>query len=134
MTADGNNSRKIRNLIYLHLCILLFSMTEVAGKFAANELNANGFGSIKVYVFLAVMFVICVLYAFFWQKIIKHFDLHIAYANRAMYLVWSQVWAAGIFSETITLRNIIGMLVVMCGVVLVSLGENESREVGREVS
>lgn len=132
MTADNNNSKKIIHLIYLHLCILLFSMTEVAGKFAANELNANGFTSIRVYIFLAVMFFICVLYAFFWQKIIKHFDLHIAYANRAMYLVWSQVWAAGIFSETITLKNIVGMLIVMTGVVLVSLGENEERE--KEVS
>lgn len=128
MQSDKDKSNKIKHLIYLHLCILLFSMTEVAGKFAANEFKVNGLHSIKVFLFIFLMLFICLFYAFCWQKIIKHFDLHIAYANRAMYLVWSQVWASAIFSEIITFKNIIGMLVVMSGVILVSLGENESKE------
>ena len=123
---NGAVDHKFRYLVYLHLCILLFSMTEVAGKFAAIEFKAHGLRSIRVYVFICIMLFICVLYAFCWQKIIKHFDLHIAYANRAMYLVWSQVWAASIFSEHLTPRNILGMLIVMTGVILVSTGDNET--------
>lgn len=125
MQNEANN-HKFRYLVYLHLCILLFSMTEVAGKFAAIEFKAHGPRSIKVYIFIFIMLFICVLYAFCWQKIIKHFDLHIAYANRAMYLVWSQVWAASIFSEHLTPRNILGMFIVMAGVILVSTGDNET--------
>ena len=128
MQNESDKKANIMKLIYLHLCILLFSMTEVAGKFAANEYNKNGFSSIKVYAFILLMLFICVLYAFCWQKIIKYFDLHIAYANRAMYLVWSQIWAAAIFSEELTARNILGMLVVMSGVILVSFGENKNKE------
>ena len=101
-------------------------MTEVFGKFAAIEYNAHGLQSIKVYVLIIGMLFVCLLYAYGWQKIIKHFDLHIAYANRAMYLVWSQVWAAFVFSEHITPRNILGMLIVLTGVVVVSLGDKGS--------
>ena len=74
------------------------------------------------------MLFVCVFYAFCWQKIIKHFDLHIAYANRSVYLIWSQIWAVFIFSESLTPRNILGMLIVMFGVIVVSLGEKRSKE------
>lgn len=134
MQEEKKTEKRIRYLIYLHLCILLFSMTEVAGKFAAMEFKAHGPRSIKVYFFIFLMLCICLLYAFCWQKIIKHFDLHIAYANRAMYLVWSQIWAAAIFSEHITPRNILGMLVVMTGVILVSTGDSDGSTEEREVA
>ena len=117
---------RFKKFVYLHLCILLFSMTEVFGKFAAIEYKANGIRSAKVFLLIAAMLFICVMYAFCWQKIIKHFDLHTAYANRAMYLVWSQIWAAFIFAERITPKNILGMLIVLTGVVVVSLGKKGS--------
>lgn len=128
MLNEGGKKISIKYFLYLHLIILLFSMTEVAGKFAAIEFKKNGLYSIRVYLLLLLMLFICLLYAFFWQKIIKHFDLHIAYANRAMYLVWSQIWATAIFAEHITPKNILGMCVVMLGVILVSTGEDEKRE------
>lgn len=119
---------KIKYFIYLHLCILIFSMTEIFGKLAANTYKAEGMHSVKLYVYLALMLFVCMFYAFCWQKIIKHFELHTAYANRAMYLVWSQIWASMIFSEVITFKNVIGMLIVMTGVILVSTGDAGSDE------
>ena len=119
---------RIKYFIALHLCILVFSMTEVLGKFAAISYNEYGLRSIRIYIFIILMLFVCVFYAFCWQKIIKHFDLHVAYANRSMYLVWSQLWAVFIFSESLTPRNILGMLIVMFGVIVVSLGEKRSKE------
>ena len=116
---------KFKYFVYLHLCILVFSMTEIFGKFAALEYNAHGLHSIKIYVYIFLMLLVCLVYAFCWQKIIRHFDLHIGYANRSMYLVWSQIWAAMIFSEHVTPKNILGMLIVMTGVIIVSLGEKK---------
>lgn len=113
---------KIKYYAYLHLCILIFSMTEIFGKFAAITYKEKGILSVDLYIYLASMIFVCLFYAFCWQKIIKHFDLHTAYSNRAMYLVWSQIWASVIFSEVITLKNILGMLIVMAGVILVSTG------------
>ena len=100
-------------------------MTEVFGKFAAITYNEQGIRSMRLYVFIFLMLSVCVFYAFCWQQVIKNFDLHIAYANRSMYLVWSQVWAVGIFSEVLEPKNYLGLLVVMTGVIVVSLGERE---------
>ena len=67
------------------------------------------------------MLFICVFYAFFWQKVIKNIPLNVGYANRSVYLIWSQIWAVMIFSEHLTPKNILGLAVVMLGVIIVSV-------------
>ena len=62
----------------------------------------------------------CFVYALAWQKVIKKFELNVAYANRSIYLIWSQVWAVAIFHENLTVRNIVGLLIVFAGVIIVS--------------
>ena len=37
-------------------------------------------------------------------------------ANKSVYLLWSQIWAVVIFHENLSVRNIIGILVVLTGV------------------
>ena len=59
------------------------------------------------------------VYAIAWQKVIKKFSLSTAYANRSVYLIWSQVWAVVIFQESLSVKNIIGLLVVLMGVMVV---------------
>lgn len=112
---------KIKNYLFLHLSVMLFSFTGVCSKFASNAFNDGGLRNPRLYVFVFLMFLDCFVYAILWQKIIKRFDLNIGYANRSVYLVWSQVWAVLIFHETLTVRNVIGMLIVLAGVVIVSL-------------
>ena len=65
----------------------------------------------------------CFIYALAWQKVIKRFDLNVAYANKSVYLIWSQVWAALIFRENLSIRNILGLLVVLIGVLVVTRNE-----------
>lgn len=120
--------QKAKYYIYLHLCILVFSFTEIFGKLAAISYNEQGLHSIRLYVYIFLMLFVCLFYAFCWQKIIKHFDLHIGYANRSVYLIWSQIWAVAIFSEHVTPKNILGMLIVMLGVIVVSFGGRTSEE------
>lgn len=61
----------------------------------------------------------CFVYAIAWQKVIKKFDLNVAYANRTVYLIWSQIWAVFIFHESLTVTNMVGLLVVFIGVLVV---------------
>lgn len=49
----------------------------------------------------------------------QKFDLNVAYANRTVYLIWSQIWAVFIFHESLTVTNMIGLLVVFIGVLVV---------------
>ena len=80
--------------------------------------------NIVISLFIFLMLAVCVFYAFFWQIVIKKIDLNIGYANRAVYLIWSQIWAVMIFGEHLTPKNIVGLAVVMAGVIIVSLTAN----------
>ncbi|MCD7753075.1 MAG: EamA-like transporter family protein [Clostridiales bacterium] len=123
---------RAKNLILLHLCVVIFSLTSVFSKLASGEYVSGGLTNPMLYLYLFLMFLDCFIYAICWQKMIKRFPLNIGYANRSLYLVWSQLWAVLIFHETLTVRNVLGMLTVLVGVIVVSLsaehGETEKGE------
>ena len=127
-TDIGGAMERVKDYTFLHLCVIVFSFTGVFAKFAANAYNASGLHSLTLYVFIALMLFDCVFYAFCWQKIIKRFDLNIGYANRSMYLVWAQIWAVLIFGEHLTIRNVVGMFIVMFGVIVVSLSAKQDTD------
>lgn len=117
--------KRFKDYIFLHLNICLFSFTGVFSKLASNVLNESGLRSMMLYVYLGLMLLNCVIYAIAWQRTIKNFDLSFAFANRSVYLVWSQVWAVIIFKESLTVCNIIGMLVVLAGVMIVQIANSK---------
>ena len=114
---------KWKNYLLLHLNILLFSFTGVFSKAASIQYNEHGLRGAGVYLFAGLMILNCFIYALAWQKVIKRFDLNVAYANKSVYLIWSQVCAALIFRENLSIRNILGLLVVLIGVLVVTRNE-----------
>ena len=123
---------RVKDYLFLHLSVMMFSFTSVFSKLASRELNAGGLKNPMLYVFGFLMFFVCFLYAFCWQKIIKKLYLNIGYANRSVYLLWSQLWAVMIFKEQLSGKNIIGLMIVMAGVVVVSLSAPKENEQGGE--
>ena len=119
---------KIKDYLFLHLSVMMFSFTSVFSKFASRELNQGGLANPKLYLFVFLMFFVCFLYAFCWQKIIKKFDLNIGFANRSVYLLWSQLWAVTIFGEHLSVRNVVGLVIVLTGVIIVSLSAEHREE------
>lgn len=116
---------RIKDYLFLHLSVMMFSFTGVFSKFASKELAAGGLWNPKLYLFAFLMLLVCFVYALCWQRIIKKFDLNVGYANRSVYLLWSQLWAVLIFKEHLTARNVIGMMVVLVGVIVVSLSDGQ---------
>lgn len=114
-----NRKRSLKDYIALHLSILLFSFTSVFTKLASVEFNKNGIYGWKLYLFLFLMLLNCFVYALVWQKIISRFELSVAYANKSIYLIWTQVWAVLIFHEVLTVQNILGLIIVFTGVLVV---------------
>lgn len=114
---------KIKKYILLHLTVMLFSFTSVYSKAASGFYNRGGVTSPMLYLFLFLMLSNCALYAVIWQKVIKKFELNVAYANRTVYLIWSQIWAVVIFHENLSVNNIIGMIIVFIGVLVVAVHE-----------
>ena len=107
---------KLKDYIQLHLNILLFSLTSVFSKAASVQYNKHGLSRPQLYLFLFLMVANCGIYAITWQQVIKKFSLSTAYANKSVYLLWSQIWAVLIFHENLSIQNIIGILVVLFGV------------------
>lgn len=110
---------KTKDYLLLHLNILLFSFTGVFSKFASIQFNKYGLHSPLLYVFIFLMIANCGIYALAWQMVLKKFSLSTAYANKSIYLIWTQVWAVFIFHENLSIQNIIGLLVVLVGVLVV---------------
>ena len=116
--AVSKNSR-IKDYIFLHISIMIFSFTPVFTKMASIEFNKHGIWGIKLYFFFFLMLLDCFIYALAWQKNIQKFELSVAYANKSVYLIWSQIWAVLIFGEVLSIKNVIGLLVVLIGVLVV---------------
>lgn len=96
---------------------------SISGIFAKKLSSLSYFSNLfLLYAFLIVFIV--GTYAIVWQQIIKHFDISIAYANKGTSIIWIFLWSNLFFGETITLRNMIGALIVMIGVIVVSRDEN----------
>ena len=115
--------KKFRDYLQLHLNILLFSLTSVFSKLASIQYNRHGLKGSLLYVFLFLMIANCGIYAIAWQQVIKKFSLSTAYANKSVYLLWSQIWAVVIFHENLTVTNIIGICIVFIGVLVVQKNE-----------
>ena len=119
MTEKSEKKEKkisIKSIIILQLVVAIYTLSNVAAKGAAGyEMMSWGF-----VFFFGLEVAILGAYAILWQQIIKRFDLSIAYANRAMAILWSLVWAVVFFHEEITLNNVIGVVIVLAGTMLVN--------------
>lgn len=106
----------VKQIILLQAIVLIYTMSGIFSKLAAGQ-EFLSFGFIAFYG--AEIFVLGV-YALLWQQIIKRVELSIAYANRAMALIWSMLWAFLFFKNNITVQNIIGVIIVVIGTMIVN--------------
>lgn len=117
--AKKDKKSFIKNIIILQVIILIYTLSTVTAKFASQE----EFLSFKFIMLYGLEICILGVYAILWQQIIKKFEISVAYANRAMSLLWSIVWAIVFFGEQITLKNIIGVIIVIIGTIIVNSDE-----------
>lgn len=109
----------VKQTVFLHISILIFSATGIFSKMLASNINENGIFNIWTFIFGGLMLINCGLYALFWQQNLRHFEVNVAYAHRAVYNVWSLLWAFFIFSEVITIGNIVGTVLIIAGVLVI---------------
>ena len=65
------------------------------------------------------------IYAFGWQKVIKHLPLTTAYANKAITVIWGIVFGILFFHERIGIKDIIGAVIIIAGVLLYVKSDEE---------
>lgn len=110
---------RVKDILLLQLIIGVYTLSGVMAKFAAKA----DFLSLQFFMFYGMEIFILGVYAILWQQIIKKFELMVAYANKSIAILWSLIWASAIFSEHITLGNIVGILVVLTGTMVVNSEE-----------
>mgnify|MGYP000694328304 FL=1 len=103
-------------ILALQLVVMLYTLSSVAAKIASGQ----AFLSLPFIVYYGVEILILGFYAIAWQQIIKRCDLSVAYANRSMAILWSLVWTVIFFHEALTVKNIIGVLIVFAGTMIVN--------------
>ena len=117
--------KNIKSYIMLHLIVFVYSMSSILTKKAA----LSEFLSVKFIVLYGLVLVCMGVYAIVWQQVMKKLPLNVAYANKSVMVIWGMIWGCIFFNEVITLKMIIGAVVVITGVVLVVTGgEKEDRE------
>ncbi len=107
---------KTKRLFILHVNILVFSFTGIFSKLAANSVRENGVFSVYTLLFAVLILANCAVYAVFWQQNLKHFDVNVAYAHKSVYNIWSLLWSVLIFSESVTIGNILGTALIIAGI------------------
>jgi len=111
-----NQKISLKNILVLQAVVIVYTLSSVVAKLATGE----EVFSFAFFLFYGLEIVILGIYAILWQQMIKRFDLSVAYANRAMAILWSAVWAVVLFRETLGVKQLIGIAFVVLGTVIVN--------------
>ena len=116
MENEMKRKTKIKDIFVLQIVIAVYTLSTVFAKFAADK----EFMSFQFILYYGLEMMILGVYAIVWQQLIKKFEISVAYANKAMGLLWSIVWAILIFKDTVTIKNVIGVVIVIIGTMIVN--------------
>lgn len=111
---------KIKNIVLLQCVVIIYTISSLMSKKA----SASEGDIIKFIFWFGMEFVVLGIYAILWQQMIKRFELSVAYANRSMAVVWSMVWAVIFFHDNISVKNIIGVCLVVIGTIIINTEGN----------
>ena len=98
----------------LHLTLILNSTTGVVSKFAGRA----KFMSIRFILLYFLLMMICVSFAILWQQVLKRMSLTFAFMNRPITVIYSLLWGKFLFNEQVTLKMVIGAIVIIIGIVI----------------
>lgn len=125
--SGGRNGKDImkkkiqwKDLLMLQAVFFIYSISSVVSKFASGKELL----SFEFILFYGLDVMILGVYALLWQQVIKKFELSIAYANKAITLLWALVWGIVLFHEQITPGKVTGIVLVMIGIFILNSGES----------
>ena len=116
---ECKNRTRLGHFLLLQLAVFVYSFSMVTAKMASG----NAFLSPGYILFFGAEIAVLGIYAILWQQVIKRFQLSVAYINKSVTLLWSMLWNFLIFGQGITVKKVIGVLIVMSGVIVMNLGE-----------
>mgnify|MGYP005754685403 FL=1 len=101
--------------------LMIYSVSGICSKMAGQY----PFLSLEFCFFYGIIILLLGFYAIGWQQIIKRLPLSIAFANKAVTVVWGTVWGVLFFEETLSVGRLVGAAMVIAGVVLYAGSDRE---------
>lgn len=107
-------SKDLKTYFFLHLLLMVYSTNGILSKLAAGKT----FLSWPFLLLYGGVIVLLVVYALGWQQVLKRVPLSVAYANKAVTVVWGCVWGVLVFREHLSPGKVIGGVLVLAGIAL----------------
>lgn len=113
---NKGQTRYVRILLVLHVLLFVYSFSGILSKKASSE----PFLSLAFVLLYGGMLLVLAIYAVAWQQIVKRLPLTVAFANKAITVVWGIMWGALLFKEQVNAGMIVGAILVIAGIILYS--------------
>lgn len=110
---------KFKDFMKIQIANIIFSFASVVTKFVSVVWQEQGILNVKFVSGVSLYVVLLGIYAVFWQKIMKKTDLSSAYLCKGMVIFWSLLWAYLLLNESITVKNLIGTILIFVGTTVV---------------
>lgn len=114
---------EVKDVFLLQAVFFIYSINSIVAKMASSQERF----STTFLMLYGLELLILGIYAILWQQIIKKFELSVAYANKAVTLIWAMIWGNLLFDEQLTLSKAGGILMVIGGIVILN-GTKEERK------
>ena len=123
-------NKNTKTILALNVLLMFFSLGGIFSKLASKQ----PFLSLKFILCYGALLFIMFVYAIGWQQIIKRLPLTMAYANRAVTIVWGIIWGLLFFNEKLNLGKVIGAVIVIAGVLLYVTESEEGEHTRQDVN
>ena len=123
-------NKNTKRILALNILLMFFSLGGIFSKLASKQ----PFLSLKFILCYGALLFIMFVYAIGWQQVIKRLPLTMAYANRAVTIVWGIIWGLLFFNEKLNVGKIIGAVIVIAGVLLYVTESEEGEHTGQDVN
>ena len=123
-------NKNTKTILALNVLLMFFSLGGIFSKLASKQ----PFLSLKFILCYGALLFIMFVYAIGWQQIIKRLPLTMAYANRAITIVWGIIWGLLFFNEKLNLGKVIGAVIVIAGVLLYVTESEEGEHTGQDAN
>lgn len=122
MAVEQKTGKKtgFKMILLIQSMVFLYSLISMLSKIASGLLQEHGFWSVQFILLFCGMVGGLGVYAILWQQVLKRVDLITAYVHKSTTLVWSLLWSATLFQETIHWNNVVGILIIVVGIMLVT--------------
>lgn len=117
-------SQNLLSFLFMHTAFLVYTLYPLLGKFATRY-EMLSFQFVALY---CVVFAILFLYAILWQQVLKKIPLTTAIANKSITIVWGMIFGLLLFGEGISLKMLIGAVLILSGILILSTEKEKPQE------